>query len=658
MYAISPMLLAFVLAWPNGTSPDDTARLREMLQDRQQPRAQSQAALILVQESSPEAEAIVRQGLRQTDAPDIFIPLASAVRLCQDRRFDEELLNALSCARLAVRQAAADTLASHPDANTLAALRRLSQDELADDAARVAAVSALGRCGCKDAVPILVRTLGSEGPLRQAAADALAELTGQTFGTDEGRWRDWWSRHEGLSNERWLELRLSYQSQRARRLEGDLERSRAQVVRLHQQLHTRLPAAERLGHLQTLVEQDDSAVRLLAVGWAAELLPAVDLLGQRTLAEMLLRLSRDGVADVQRAAVLALGRVSDVRVFERLGVLLEQGTPAVRAAAARSLAHQARGNGAEALARQKQVVPLLQKALEDPALEVVVEAAEDLGALGVPEAGPVLVELLGHSTEAVRLTAAQALERSADGALLCNLLDALDDPTAAVRFSLVGAIGRSAGVVRGLSEPQRARLHTRLEQVLLRDADAGVRSRAATVLGECGTPAVLASLWQRARAAEDPRVQEKAWAAMVDIVARAGSLELVQEWDRTLAEAKQSVRRLHLLTEVSNRWPKPEDAKAERTLTAVQELLVQVQIDQGKWEAAFPLVRELLGRAKNDEDMERRLHWLLSIGEMAFREGRRADALRAVQEAQTFLTRHRILGTEFERLARQAKQGE
>jgi hypothetical protein len=90
---------------------------------------------------------------------------------------------------------------------------------------------------------------------------------------------------------------------------------------------------------------------------------------------------------------------------------------AVRAAAARSLAQQARGTGAEALERQRQVVPLLQKALEDPALEVVVEAAEDLGALGVPEAGPVLTVLLRHPSPPVRQTAAQALERVAEAKL-------------------------------------------------------------------------------------------------------------------------------------------------------------------------------------------------------------------------------------------------
>src|SRR5204863_2809150 len=138
-------------------------------------------------------------------------------------------------------------------------------------------------------------------------------------------------------------------------------------------------------------------------------------------------------------------RVPDGRAFDRLRFLLQRGPSPVRAAAARSLAQQARGNGAEAQERQRQVVPPLQKALEDPALEVVVEAAEDLGALGVPEAGPVLTALLRHPSEPVRQTAAQALERVADAGILAGLLQALDDPAVNVRFSLVGALGHAAG---------------------------------------------------------------------------------------------------------------------------------------------------------------------------------------------------------------------
>src|SRR5206468_5209242 len=135
-----------------------------------------------------------------------------------------------------------------------------------------------------------------------------------------------------------------------------------------------------------------------------------------------------------------------------------RGPASVRAAAARSLAQQARGTGPEALALQRQVVPVLQKALEDPALEVVVEAAEDLGTLGVAEAGPVLTALLRHPSEPVRQTAAQALERVADATVVDGLLETLDDPAVAVRFSLVGALGHAAADDRSLKDAQRAKL--------------------------------------------------------------------------------------------------------------------------------------------------------------------------------------------------------
>src|SRR4029077_18900832 len=122
-------------------------------------------------------------------------------------------------------------------------------------------------------------------------------------------------------------------------------------------------------------------------------------LGPHSPSEGLLRLSHDSAPEGQRGAIPGLGRVRAERAFERLRSAVHQGQTSVRAAAARALAQQAQqpqGNGAKTEARRKQVVAILQKALDDCALEVVVEAAEELGGLGVPEAGPVLTGLLRH----------------------------------------------------------------------------------------------------------------------------------------------------------------------------------------------------------------------------------------------------------------------
>jgi HEAT repeat protein len=354
---------------------------------------------------------------------------------------------------------------------------------------------------------------------------------------------------------------------------------------------------------------------------------------------------------VRRAAVLALGSVTDPRAFDRLKALLQGGTAPVRAAAARGLARQARGP--EAAAVQRRVVPLLQKTLEDPALEVVVAAAEELGALGVPEAGPVLTGLLRHPSEEARQTAALALERVADATVLDSLLDAPDDPAAKVRFSLVGALGHAAGAAALLSEDQRHRLLKRLETLLLKDADPGVRSRAATVLGECGPPSILPALWRSVLAAEDSRVQEKAWAAMIDVLSRAASPDLLRQWDATLAEAHQDPRRLQLLTELYSRWQKRDDARA--LVGGALNLLIPAQLEQGKWALAFPLIRELLAQPAPDADQDRRLRWLLVIGQQALHDGNRAEAQRATQAAEPHLAGRDALTAEFQKLQRRAK---
>jgi HEAT repeat protein len=624
-----------------------------MLRDTQHSQSQSQAALLLVRDRSPEAEALIHQALRQTESADVFTALAAAVRLEQDARFVDDLLAALAKGPAAIRQTAVEALGALPGGDVILRLQRLAEDPQADMAPRRAAVWTLGHGGRKSAAGVLVGLLtNSEEGIRQAAVDALTDLTGCSYGTDVARWQIWWLQHKDLTPERWLEERVAYQSVRSQRLAADLQRAQAEVVRLHQQLYSRSPPAERLGYVQALVKQEDPAIRLLAVNWAVELLPAADALGQHTLVGSLLHLSEDGSDDVQRAAALALGRVNDPRAFERLRTLLAQGPAVVRGAAVRALSQQARGEGPEAQGRQQQVAALLQKALDDTALSVVIEAAEDLGTLGAPEAGPILAALLRHASSPVRQTAAQALERVAEAAVLDRLLDALTDASVPVRFSVVGAIGHAVGDGHELAEAQRCGLLLRLQEVLEHDADPGVRSRAATVLGECGSPSVLPVLWRGVTATEDSRVQEKAWAACIEILAHSNRLDLLKEWQGRLHDAKQGPRRLQLLGEVYGRWQKNEAMRP--ALVPVMELLVQAQLEQGKWSAAFPLVRELLAKPATEPEADQRLRWLLRVGEQALQEGNVPETLRAVQEAQTFLPGRPAWALEFARLETRA----
>jgi HEAT repeat protein len=634
----------------------DLAHLGEALLDRQDPRAQSQAALLLVQMPGGEADKLVRQGLQSADAPDVFLALASALRLTRSTKYADELLVGLKSDREPIREAASEALAVLSSTDVILKLQRLAEDSNAEMAARQTALLTLGKSGKQLAAAVLLDQLSSANQeIVKAAADSLVVLTGQDFGVDIKRWRGWWQNHKEQSKEDWLEERLAYQTVRARRLAGELERTKVQVGRLHEQLHGRLPMADRLGHAQALAEQEQASLRLLAATWAGDLLAKADAVGRQALLDTLLRLSRDPHLEVQRAATLALGKVLEGRVVDRLNVLLRHGQAPVRAAAARSLTQLTRSTQAEAVALQRELVPALQELLRDPALEVVVEAAEDLGTLGVPEAGPVLTALLRHPSEPVRQTAAGALERVADAASLGGLLEALNDPSVTVRFSLVGAVGHAVGDGKTLAGPQTEQLIQRLEEVMRRDVDPGVRSRAATVLGDFAPATVLPFLWRRVLAAEDPRVQEKAWAAALEIILRQGKLDLLQEWDRTLRDAGQGPRRLMLLGEALTRWQKAEESRA--LAKAVVPQLIDAQLEEGKWSAALPLVRDVLTEPETPH-RERAVRWLLTIAEQADKDGKRSEARQIVQEAKPLIRSDSKLSAELDRLARKLAEPE
>lgn len=638
--ALLTLLLLGSVGPANEPPPPDPVRLREMLHDRQQPRLQSQAALMLVLDQNTDAEEIVRRGLKQTDSPEVFAALTSALRLSRDVRFRPELFAAFTTGQPAFRQSAAAALAELMDAHILQRLEVLLEDRKIELPVRQLALATLGRYGRKRAAAVLVEQLShDQEAIRRTASETLTTLTGRAYGLDVVRWREWWDECKDLSEERWLEERFDHQGSRLRRLESDLERTRAQVLRLQEQLYLRLPHADRLGHVLGLVDQEEPALRILAVQWSGELLPATNTVGQVALTDVLLRFSQDGAVEVQQAAVQTLGKVHDSRAMERLLVLLREGLPSVRQAAATSLAQQARGQNAEARARQRPIVPALRNALKDKAVEVVVAAAEGLGSLGVPEAGPVLTELLAYPSASVRQAASQALERIADLSLLNGLLQAVDDPVVTVRFRLVGAIRQAIGDGRALSDEQRRDAVAGLERLLSRDPDPGVRSRAASVLGTFAPPSVLAALWRRLAPTEDSRVQEKAWTAFVDILARAGNAELVLEWEQTLLRENQPQRGLNLLTEICTRWQKREEPAA--ALTPIQDVLVRHHLDQGKWSAALPHLRELLARPASESDLQKRLRWLLKVGQELLREENRKDAQRA---AQTALSRRDRLG--------------
>lgn len=639
---------------PARTVAADVARLKELLYQRDRAAEQSQAALLLVQSAAPEAQAAVREGLRRHDRPDVFQAIAAALRIWRDERLIPLLLQALANDQASIRQPAIDALAAQNPKVLTRWVSATVEDGTASLQARLAAVQVLGRCMHKGAVTELIRFLASDSPaIRQAAAAALQEISGQPLGPDIIQWQNWWLPYKDLAEEDWLASRTALFADRARRLSDELQRTEAALLKTQQQLYAKVPPIDRIAHLQALAGSDFPAVRTQAAVWASELLRESTGPEAKACADLLLQISRDGMESVQRQAVLALEKVDDPRAFDRLLQLLQLAAPPIRAAAARSLGRFGSSKTNIAGDLKKRTVLALEQALGDTSLLVVANAAESLGVLQAADSGPLMVGLLKHPDENVRQAAGTALEQMAGPSLLQPLLLALDDPSPGVRFSLVGALGKSASRDK-LTDPQLAGLLTRLSQLLIQDADPGVRSRAATVLGDLGGPAELQLLWERVRSKEDNRVQLRAWSAMVEIFARSQSLPLLSQWDQLFSDLNEHPRRSQLYQELAERWRGLEEAKP--LLNHVEPALVRAWLAERKWQAALPLAVELARKAQAGAEKQERLRWLLVAGTQALEDKKPAEVLRLLKEIETLLLDAKDLGAEFAELRRKAQE--
>ena len=642
------ILLLFLLTGQVQQPASDIARLRELLADKKQPQLQAQAAYLILQQQTPLATETVKQYLRDPRNVEVFTAFAGAIKLRRDGRFSDELIEALSIELPAVRQAAVEALGASVDSKSTFKLKQIAENNRSEDNIRQQAIIALGKTGKKNAAETLLKLfIDPKESIRQTSRQALAELIGEDLGRDSVTWQLWFDERKNLSVEVWLEERLAQRNAKLTRLEGELDSSRNRNRTLYQQLYSRLGPTEKIPFFQGLLDHEDPAVRLLLTGWLAEALGEESY--RKPAGEMLLSFSRDPIEEVRRQAVLGLGRWNDKACLNRLLLIIQSDQTAVRAAAARSLAMQAKGN--DGAARMVLVLPALQNALSDPALEVVVEAAEDLGSLGVPAAVPLLAGLLKHKEVAVRKTAAQALERIADIAVLEELLVGLEDPDVGVRLGILGAVSRAVNQAKAIKEDDKLRLQSRMEIILLKDPDAGVRARSATLLGEFGTVSHLATLWKAAVAEGDPRIQEKSWLAFLEILSKSKDLKLINEWN-VIVRKEAPLRRVNFLVELLGKM-QPATMNPKIELAPVRELLVQCGIENQKWLPAWSALREL-PQALEPEEIEKRLGLLYQIAEIALKEQAAPDVLQMVDFARPLFVGRKKLQADFEELYRKA----
>lgn len=646
---ISGWILSLLLLTGQVQQPaSDIARLRELLADKKQPQLQAQAAYLILQQQTPLATETVKQYLRDPRNVEVFTAFAGAIKLRRDGRFSEELIEALSIELPAVRQAAVEALGASADGKAAFKLKLIAENNNLGESTRQQAIIALGKTGKKSAAETLLKLfIDPKESIRQTSRQALAELIGEDLGRDSVTWQLWFDERKNLSLEAWLEERLAQRNAKLTRLEGELDSSRNRNRTLYQQLYSRLGPTEKIPFFQGLLDHEDPAVRLLLTGWLAEALGEESF--RKSAGEMLLSFSRDPIEEVRRQAVLGLGRWNDKACLNRLLLIIQSDQTAVRAAAARSLAMQAKGN--DGAARMVLVLPALQNALSDPALEVVVEAAEDLGSLGVPAAVPLLAGLLKHKEVAVRKTAAQALERIADISVLEELLAGLEDLDVGVRLGILGAVSRAVNQAKMIKDEDRVRLQNRMESILLKDPDAGVRARSATLLGDFGTVNHLTTLWKAAITEGDPRIQEKSWQAFLEILSKSKNLKLINEWN-LIVRKEAPLRRINFLVDLLTKM-QPATMNPKNELAPLRELLVQCGIENQKWLPAWSALREL-PQALSPDEIEKRLNLLIQIAEIALKEQAAPDVLQMVDFARPLFVGRKKIQADFEELYRKA----
>lgn len=631
----------------------DAAPLREQLYNRNRPQLQSQAALQLVQSNSAEVAALVAFELTRWDRADVFQALASAILIQRDLRFLQPLLDALAAEQMPIRQAAIEALAALPAKPVQEALVKVADTRSMAPLRRQAAVETLGRLATKDSIQSLFKLIRSDSPIvRQAAAMALQEISGQDFGADPTQWQSWWQSYESLTEAEWQATRLRFFADRARRLRDELDQAESTLLQLHKELLDKVMQPDQANTLRTLSTNTYPAVRELAVTKIAEQFSRKDLdqSARRLYTDVLLTLSKDAQPLVQQRAVLALEKADAPEVYRRLIDLLRDRSYKVRAAAARSLGNY-RGK-----------IPLpdtlestlfaLEMTLLDSSPTVVAQAATSIGALRLPRSGLLLARLLKHPTEEVRLAASAALESVASCQVYHLVMAALDDISPEARLYLVGCLG-VIGDTDGLPEKEQTQLLRKLELVLTQDVDPGVRSKAAAALGKVGGTAVLTVLWQRVQGNEDNRVQDNAWKALVDILARQQSWPVLHQWERLMASQGQGARRWQLLMEIRDRWVRIEETRAN--LEFVTLALMDAGLSVRKWQQVIPLCLESIRSAQQENAREERLRLLVISCQQAIQDGKGQDLLPVFKEIEGYLPGFKELANTFDDLRRRVQ---
>ncbi len=491
-----------------------------------------QAARILVAERTAQSRQTITQALENSADPVGQIAAARAIASGLDPASDYLVpLRLMMGMDRQLTEAAAQALASYKDnPEALRLLTNFASSRQQREADRLIAIRTIGATSYKASAEFLVSLVMREDDtqrIRNAAADALIEMTGQfQNGQEPTRWQKWWEENSKISEEQWRQNLQAYQASRYLEARMQYEQLASELSNILTRAYEAAPPAQQASLLLAFLQSTNPDIRRTGAtiihgqAMAAQPIP-------QEAREQLRSMISDSSREVRMAVANALVATNDPAAFESLLAQIQrEPDPAVRAALA----------GPIASIGDLRAVPALRKLLNEPSIGTASAGAAALRELGpaIRDKDPELAKEVAADLQAA-LDRAQAVSGSLplreaiaeafiplrEPTVMPTLYKLLQDRNSArIRWAALRALGE-------LRDPKSADTIARY----LEDRESGVRLEAVRSLGKTSATEHAEELYRRMSQVEetDATVREEAW-NVLQTTFTSMSLEQLPSW--------------------------------------------------------------------------------------------------------------------------------
>ncbi len=420
----------------------------------------------------------------------------------------------------------------------------------------------------------------------------LESATGESYGLDVGRWKDWWAGKARLDPAEWATYRVRYYRERARQVDAELKRLREQTAgrlkEFQRDAFRALPRDQREARDARLTEWLADPLPEIRSGTLSIVTVLVGDEGYRPTGAVLaglVKLMSDSNVDIRLNAVRILQNIQDPTIVAAvLGRLKDERHPPVRHALLRALGAI---GGVESV---NSLVAEIQPSATDR--ESVTEAAAALGQLAsrldgqhdfaaAADALTLFYGLASPQETALRAAILRGMAGVGDDAFAPYFSSGLDSDQAAVLKP----------AIRGLIEIQDGSRLARLRDLAATHADGLVRAAAVEAVGRFGRDAAdLDLLLGRLSPSTEPseQVRTAAWEGFVRMLSSRSLTDQLAAVDRLRDQPALKIRYLSAL----------EDTLVARNggggdLDTVRDRLATELIAAGEAADAVDLLRDL-----------------------------------------------------------------